>query len=164
MLSFFMTRPISRVLSCAAIYLRLPSPASSSRHYSASAEPALRYEAPIDVASGRVYMAAWSPMLRWALTSPFHPYRIKRRYISVALALRSPSAAVSSYPALWCPDFPHKLKRFRCRVVCSLIILAFLCLFVKQQKSDIYSILLTGGLSKGPCFFILVCSCSEKTS
>jgi len=24
---------------------------------------------------------------RWALTSPFHPYRINRRYISVALSL-----------------------------------------------------------------------------
>lgn len=35
--------------------------------------------APIGVASGRVYTAAQSPALRWALTPPFHPYRQKRR-------------------------------------------------------------------------------------
>ena len=68
--------------------------------------------APIGVASDRVYMAACSRILRWALTSPFHPYRPPfqswRRYISVALALRSPSADVISYPALWCSDFPHR--------------------------------------------------------
>ncbi len=58
------TRPISRVLSCAVIYLGVSSPISSSRHYSVSAEQALRYEAPIDVASDRVYMAVQSPALR----------------------------------------------------------------------------------------------------
>ena len=57
----FLTRPISRVLSCAAIYLRLPSPISSSRHYSVSPEQRLRYAVPIDVASGRVYIAVQSP-------------------------------------------------------------------------------------------------------
>ena len=36
-----------------------------------------------------------------------------RRYISVALSLRSPSAAVSSYPALRCSDFPHPPKNRR---------------------------------------------------
>ncbi len=59
-----MTRPISRVLSCTAIYLHLPLPTGSSRHYFTSAEQTLRYEAPIDVASGRVYMAVQSPALR----------------------------------------------------------------------------------------------------
>ena len=33
------------------------------------------------------------------------------RYISVALSLRSPSAAVSRYPALWGSDFPHDANR-----------------------------------------------------
>ena len=43
-----------------------------------------------------------------------------RRYISVALSLRSPSAAVSSYPALWSPDFPHiSPKDLRRCLVCS---------------------------------------------
>ena len=32
-----------------------------------------------------------------------------RRYISVALSLRSPSAAVSRYPALRSSDFPHTI-------------------------------------------------------
>ena len=95
------TRPISRVLSCTAIYLLLPSPEGSSRHCQISAEQTLRYLTPIDVASGRVYIAVRSPALWWALTPPFHHHPRKRRqYISVALALRSPSAAVSSYPAL----------------------------------------------------------------
>ena len=34
-------------------------------------------------------------------------YTWYRRYISVALSLRSPSAAVSRYSALRCSDFPH---------------------------------------------------------
>ena len=41
-----------------------------------------------------------------ALTAPFHPYRIGkpiRRYISVALFLKSPSAGVTRYP---CPGEP----------------------------------------------------------
>ena len=33
------------------------------------------------------------------------------RYLSVALSLRSPSAAVSRYPALRCSDFPHSFLR-----------------------------------------------------
>ena len=50
------------------------------------------------VAPNRVYMAAQSPVRRWALTPPFHPYRNEfRRYISVALSLGSPPAAVSRY-------------------------------------------------------------------
>lgn len=61
--SLTVTRPISRVLSCAAIYLLPLSPAGSSRHYSISAEQTLRYGAPIDVAPGRVYIAVRSPAL-----------------------------------------------------------------------------------------------------
>ena len=50
-----------------------------------------------DVAPNRVYMAAQSPARRCALTAPFHPYLQCRRYISVALSLGSPPAAVSRY-------------------------------------------------------------------
>lgn len=57
------TRPVSRVLSSTAIYLDSPLPMSSSRHYFISAEQTLRYKAPIDVASGRVYIAVQSPAL-----------------------------------------------------------------------------------------------------
>ena len=57
----------------------------------------------------RVYIV--KPMLpwaEWALTPPFHPCRRgckhpRRRYISVALVLRSPSAGVTRYP---CPAEP----------------------------------------------------------
>lgn len=74
----------------------------------------VRQNTPTGVASDRVYMARQSPAARWALTPPFHPYcREKRkRFISVALSLGSPPAVVNSYPALRCPDFPHKLKAF----------------------------------------------------
>ena len=55
----------------------------------------------------RVYIV--KPMLPWAgwaLTPPFHPYLCPeghKRYISVALVLRSPSAGVTRYP---CPAEP----------------------------------------------------------
>ena len=41
------------------------------------------------------------------------------RYISVALSLRSPSAAVSRYPALWSSDFPQAAGAARGRPACS---------------------------------------------
>ena len=59
---------------------------------------------------------------RWALTSPFHPYRKRalpwrqtqgkrpsrlRRFISVALSRRSPSPDVIRHPVLCSSDFPH---------------------------------------------------------
>jgi len=37
----------------------------------------------------------------------FPPLPFSRRYISVALSLGLPPAAVSRYPALRCSDFPH---------------------------------------------------------
>ncbi len=53
----------------------------------------------------RVYIV--KPMSPWAgcaLTAPFHPYRNRfRRYLSVALVLRFPSAGVTRYP---CPVEP----------------------------------------------------------
>ena len=101
--------PISRVLSCAVIYLLRTSPHGSSHLWVQAWRAAIDLHITIGVASDKVYMAAASLPLRWALTPPFHPYRLKRRYISVALARRSPSADVISYPALWCSDFPHKL-------------------------------------------------------
>ena len=43
--------------------------------------------------------------LRFPGTPEAEPQR--RRFISVALSLGSPPAAVSRYPALWSPDFPR---------------------------------------------------------
>jgi len=52
----------------------------------------------------RVYRTGQSPAGQWALTSLFHPYRLYcRRFISVALFLKSPSAGVTRYP---CPMEP----------------------------------------------------------
>ena len=55
-----------------------------------------------------VYLAGLLPNRRCALTAPFHPYLSEeRRFISVALSLKSPPPAVSRHPALRCPDFPQ---------------------------------------------------------
>gem|GEM_PF-6294414 len=51
-------------------------------------------------------MAGMSPNRRWALTPPFQPYRSPesdRRYLSVALSLKSPSPGVTRHP---CPMEP----------------------------------------------------------
>ena len=65
-----------------------------------------------------------SPSTRWALTPPFHPYPKNGRYISVALSLRSPSAAVSRYSALCCSDFPHAVTcaQLPARLILSILI------------------------------------------
>ena len=63
------------------------------------------------VAPDRVYSGGHSRAVGCALTAPFHPYLTPygapkgdmRRYISVALFLKSPSAGVTRYP---CPVVP----------------------------------------------------------
>ena len=65
----------------------------------------------VDVAADRVYMAEDVSALSVSSYLAFPPLPQKRRYISVALSLRSPSAAVSRYPALRCSDFPHTFVR-----------------------------------------------------
>ena len=69
----------------------------------------------VDVAVNRVYMAGdvSTPSVSSYLAFPPLPAKYNRRYISVALSLRSPSAAVSRYPALRSPDFPHQTKCFK---------------------------------------------------
>ena len=62
------------------------------------------------VASNRVYTAEQSPALRWALTSPFHPYRTGRRSFSVTLLYPYGQLPVKKYGALCCPDVPPVLK------------------------------------------------------
>ena len=74
------------------------------------------------------------PGARWALTPPFHPYRVVHRrrrggLFSVALSSRSPSPGVTRHPALWSSDFPSvtRLDRvtgdrlFRCDVATILV-------------------------------------------
>ena len=60
------------------------------------------------LAPGGVYLADRSPGRWCALTAPLHPYRqTSAVFISVALALRSPSLDVIQHPALRSPDFPR---------------------------------------------------------
>ena len=67
------------------------------------------------VAPDRVYSVHMSPCDGWALTPPFHPYRVyARRYISVALVRGSPLAGVARYP---CPVEPGLSSRTAFRLV-----------------------------------------------
>ena len=70
--SLWVSRPVSRILFYAAIYLGDASPrlSSSLPEGRASNPSALLF----GLAPGGVYLADASPRLRCALTAPFHPY------------------------------------------------------------------------------------------
>lgn len=58
------------------------------------------------------------PASRCALTAPFHPYLpMAGGLLSVALSLRSPSLDIIQHPALWSPDFPHRMAARSSRLV-----------------------------------------------
>ena len=99
--------PVSRVLSWTVIYLDALLPIRSSRPSKLCVEQTTLLSALQRM--GFTWQQV-SPSARWALTPPFHPYLHSRRFISVALSLRSPSAAVSRHPALRCSDFPHGIS------------------------------------------------------
>ena len=50
------------------------------------------------------------PLKRWALTSPFHPYLSRRRYIFCDTirrsSLKNSALSFKRNSTLWCPDFP----------------------------------------------------------
>ena len=94
------SKTVSRVLYLTVIYLDAPLPVRSS-HLPEAAGPAMCFHH--GVAPDRVYIDGQSPAVGCALTAPFHPYRQSRRYLSVALFLKSPSAGVTRYP---CPVEP----------------------------------------------------------
>ena len=72
------SRSISRVLSCATIYLLPPLPTDSSDvNGDTAASNRIRYR-PILLRVGFTRREKLPPP-RWAFTSPFHPYRKKRR-------------------------------------------------------------------------------------
>ena len=74
------------------------------------------------VAADRVYMNGHSRAVPWALTPRFHPCCPNgRRYLSVALFLKSPSAAVSRYP---CPAQPGLSSHPRFRSGCATALFA----------------------------------------
>ena len=94
----------------AAIYLgRLLPNASSHLLKTGRASPALSKTLFFcGVASNRVYRALQLPGGPVGSYPAFPPLPCQaRRYISVALVLKSPSADVIRYPALRSPDFPH---------------------------------------------------------
>ena len=119
----YTSKPISRVLSCAEIYLGRSLPKCSSRLCNTPAEQTITYCSKMTL--HRVGFTWQRSLLRSGELLPrlsilTKTNRFVWRYISVALSLRSPSAAVSSYPALWSPDFPHiSLKNMRRCLVCS---------------------------------------------
>ncbi len=86
-----------------AIYLA-PQLLTGSSHLLGTAGPACM--SLHGVAPNRVYIVKpMSPWAEWALTPLFHPYfpKKEKRYLSVALVLRSPSAGVTRYS---CPVKP----------------------------------------------------------
>ena len=101
-------KTVSRVLYQTVIYLGAPLPTRSS-HLPEAAGPACCFHH--GVAPDGVYSDARFPGIGCALTAPFHPYPTGgpggdapvRRYISVALFLKLPSAGVTRYP---CPVEP----------------------------------------------------------
>jgi len=54
------------------------------------------------------------PVVRWALTPPFHPYPADSHrqggLFSVALSVGSHRPVINWHPALWCPDFPPRVS------------------------------------------------------
>ncbi len=71
-----MSWSVSRVLLKTTIYLVLPLPTGSS-HLLRTAGPAILSSCH-GVAPDRVYSVDMSPYDGWALTPPFHPYRINK--------------------------------------------------------------------------------------
>ena len=111
---------VSRVLSCTVIYLGLPSPTSSSDIHGALSGGQPYWQAP-NLATGGVYMAYLVTKISVSSYLAFpslpqmgdlnhqgkKPSRL-RRFISVALSLKSPLPDVIRHPVLCCSDFPHR--------------------------------------------------------
>ena len=108
------SRPISRVLSRAAIHLGCKSPCSSSNLPRNRADHAIfLYLILLRVG---FTVPPLLPVARCALTAPFHPYPAPEFLLqknqglggifSVALSVGSHLPGVTWHPAQWSPDFP----------------------------------------------------------
>ncbi len=105
--------PVSRVLSGIVIYLEHALLHVSSDLYpevSGQPRPSL-----FDLAPDGVCQARQSPVVRWALTPPFHPDPVRKPggLLSVALSCGSRQLDVIQRLALWSPDFPLPFARQR---------------------------------------------------
>ena len=122
---------VSRVLSCTVIYLGLPSPTSSSdihgdpsggQPYMTDAQSCSGWGlhgTPRYRSVGELLPRPFNLTERQAVTVRLHSRRkpsCRRRYISVALSLKSPSPDVIRHPVLRCSDFPHCQKWPRDRI------------------------------------------------
>ena len=112
------SRPVSRVLSGAAIHLRRTSPCacsdlpgSDAGHASPPDGGSLPYLVLLRVGFA---LPPVLPPARCALTAPFHPCRAPLRarggLFSVALSVGSRPPGVTWHPALRSPDFPPPLN------------------------------------------------------
>ena len=101
-----LSRPISRVLSWVIIYLGDRLPCLSSDQTREVGGP--RHTSPIRSCSEWGLPGQSAHLTAGALYRTFSPDR-NRRYVSVALSLRSPSLGVTQHPALWSSDFPRVL-------------------------------------------------------
>ena len=108
------SRPVSRVLSGAAIHLRRTSPCacsdlpgSGAGHASPPDGGSLPYLVLLRVGFA---LPPVLPPARCALTAPFHPcrapFRVRGGLFSVALSVGSRPPGVTWHPALRSPDFP----------------------------------------------------------
>ena len=146
---FGTSEPVSRVLSFkTAIYLGTALPLHSSHLLNAHSVAAALQPPPQRSRAGFVCVSTVLLRIEFTamsssqssggrLSPPFHPYLAKaRRYISVALFLKSPSAGVTRYP---CPTEPglSSWTAFRpahaaVQLTCSMIVLQ-LCMIVKWE-------------------------------
>ena len=101
--------PVSRVLSGAAIYLRLQSPAGSSDVYGRrrTGSPDIQISRRPNLASGGVWLAGGVTAATVSSYLAIPPLQEIPAVYFCSLSLKSPSPAVSRHPALRCSDFPH---------------------------------------------------------
>ena len=102
-----MTRPVSRVLSRTIIYLGRKLPNQLSATFSRNIGPMRKNLSAVLLRIGFAEPCSCQHAGELLPRRSILTQKIFRRYISVALSLGSPPAAVSRYPALWSSDFPR---------------------------------------------------------
>ena len=110
-----MRLPISRVLSWTIIHLGQMSPFGSSNLPESSASSAIGFLFGL-APSGVYHRHELLPVMRCALTAPFHPYRSAIAdlggSLSAALSVGFRPPGVTWHSALWSPDFPPYTRMY----------------------------------------------------
>ena len=107
---------VSRVLSCTAIYLDLSSPTSSSDVHGIHRTDSPNDKYPILQRVGFTWHIALL-QYRWALTSPFHPYRKWATPEGILKAKAKPQAAV-----YFCCTIPEVTLAWRYQAPCPILL------------------------------------------